>query len=107
MPSLPEWIIWIHGEREGPYTSQQLRRDARVTAQTLVWKEGMTHPRPLQTVPALAWILPFKTSSMDDVGYGGSLTLQPCSPKWGMLGLVLLVMAILWALIQWGSVGPS
>ena len=99
---LPEWYIWIRGEREGPYTQEQLRYDERVTAQTLVWKRGMSRPRPLQSIPALAWMLPFKFSD-SEASYGDSLTLQPFSPKGRLIGFLALILLLLWLLLTWGA----
>jgi hypothetical protein len=35
-----EWFILIEDLEEGPYSSQDLVADYRVTLETLVWKEG-------------------------------------------------------------------
>jgi hypothetical protein len=35
-----EWFLLVAGRKEGPYSFGDLRRDPRVTPDTLVWKKG-------------------------------------------------------------------
>lgn len=47
------WYLDIRGQLEGPYTIRDLRRDKRITPDTLVWREGFAHSVPLRNVPEL------------------------------------------------------
>lgn len=47
------WYIDIQGKREGPFSVFDLRRDERITPDTLVWKEGFTNWKPIRQVPEL------------------------------------------------------
>jgi hypothetical protein len=54
MPRL--WYIQINGKREGPYSVQELKKDTRITPDTLVWMEGFPEWVPVRMVPELAEI---------------------------------------------------
>jgi hypothetical protein len=47
------WYLDIRGHLEGPYSIRDLRRDSRVTPDTLVWREGFAHSVPIRNVPEL------------------------------------------------------
>lgn len=47
------WFIQIDGNKEGPFTAQQLRHDPRITPDTRVWKQGFTQWIALRYVPEL------------------------------------------------------
>ncbi len=44
------WFIFIQGKQEGPYSVLELKRDLRITPDTLVWKEGFLHWVPIRQV---------------------------------------------------------
>ena len=48
------WYIQIEGKKEGPFTPAELKRDARVTPDTLVWKKGYNDWVPIRFVKELA-----------------------------------------------------
>lgn len=48
-----EWYIRIKGQQEGPYSLPELKRDIRITPDTLVWKEGFPQWLPARNVPEL------------------------------------------------------
>jgi hypothetical protein len=92
------WTIWIRGEREGPYTAQQLRDDERVTGNTPAWREGMPRPLPIAEIPTLMWILAFKKLGSTRPAVGQTLTnSSPQSPR-GLLLWVLFscIIVVLW-----------
>jgi hypothetical protein len=37
---IEEWFVLINGNQEGPYNLNQLKKDPRLTPDTLVWKKG-------------------------------------------------------------------
>lgn len=47
------WFIEIKGKREGPYSFQQLKRDWRITPDTLAWKEGLPKWVKVRHIPEL------------------------------------------------------
>lgn len=47
------WYIKIHGSREGPYSIMDLRRDKRITPDTLVWRQGFDRWQKIRYVPEL------------------------------------------------------
>ncbi len=47
------WFLDIRGQLEGPYSARDLKRDIRITPDSLVWKEGFAHPVPIRNVPEL------------------------------------------------------
>lgn len=47
------WFILIEGVKEGPYSISDLRRDPRVTPDTLVWRQGFKSWAPIRDVPEL------------------------------------------------------
>lgn len=54
-PPLPTdmWYYVVNGERRGPVTATALHAESAVTAETLVWRQGMPGWTPLRTVPEL------------------------------------------------------
>lgn len=47
------WYIKIYGKREGPYSIIDLKRDRRITPDTLVWRKGFDCWQPIRYVPEL------------------------------------------------------
>jgi uncharacterized protein DUF4339 len=47
------WFIIIAGKKEGPYSFLDLKRDVRITPDTLIWKEGFATWRPIREVKEL------------------------------------------------------
>jgi hypothetical protein len=47
------WFIQVNGNKEGPFTAQQLRHDQRITPDTRVWKQGFTQWIAIRYVPEL------------------------------------------------------
>lgn len=48
-----EWFVLIDNVKEGPYSIEDLRRDRRVTPDTLVWRQGFETWIPIRNVPEL------------------------------------------------------
>ena len=55
-PPIPAelWYYVVDGQRRGPVAASVLRAEAAVTADTLVWRQGMTAWTPRRAVPELA-----------------------------------------------------
>lgn len=47
------WYIILNEKREGPYSLQDMRKDKRISPETLVWKEGFDKWIPIGEVPEL------------------------------------------------------
>lgn len=47
------WFIQIDGVREGPFSVAELKRNPRITPDTLVWREGFTKWVPIRKVAEL------------------------------------------------------
>jgi len=47
------WYIEIEGKQEGPYNLLELKRDIRLSPDTLVWKKGFEKWIPIRDVPEL------------------------------------------------------
>ena len=76
---LPEikLFIAVSGQQYGPYDfamCKQMVQNGQVTAQSMVWMEGMATWMPASSVPALA---PLFTSVMPSIGQG----MPPIPPK--------------------------
>lgn len=48
-----QWYVLIEGKKEGPFTTKELKRDPRITLDTLVWKKGFADWMPIKNVPEL------------------------------------------------------
>lgn len=47
------WFIQINGNKEGPYSISELKRDRRITPNTLVWRKGFPEWVPIRFVKEL------------------------------------------------------
>lgn len=47
------WYIKVYGSREGPYSALDLKRDRRITPDTLVWRKGFDRWQQIRYVPEL------------------------------------------------------
>ncbi len=47
------WYLLIKGNREGPYSVKELKKDLRISPDTLVWREGFERWVPIGQVPEL------------------------------------------------------
>jgi hypothetical protein len=47
------WFIKVDGQKEGPYSVQELKKHPYMTPDTLVWKEGFKEWLPARYVPEL------------------------------------------------------
>lgn len=47
------WFVLIGDKREGPYSFEDLKDDARITPDTFVWKEGFEDWKKISEVPEL------------------------------------------------------
>lgn len=60
------WYIKIHGTREGPYSVLDLRRDRRITPDTLVWRQGFDRWQQMRYVPELQAVFDDPGSDRDE-----------------------------------------
>ena len=50
------WYLEINGQRDGPWSVGELKRDTRITPDTLAWREGFENWKPLRNIPELQQI---------------------------------------------------
>ncbi len=67
------WYLDIRDHLEGPYSIKDLRRDKRVTPDSLVWKEGFAHSVPIRNVPELKAVFSDEVKPKDKEDSKGSL----------------------------------
>lgn len=48
-----EWFIDIEGKKEGPFSISDLKRDNRITPDTLAWKQGFIRWKKIRDIPEL------------------------------------------------------
>jgi hypothetical protein len=60
------WYVSIHNTQEGPYSVEDLKRDDRITPDTLVWKEGFPRWIPIRDVPELKKIFKDEKKNEND-----------------------------------------
>ena len=56
MTKKKEWYILVHRHQEGPYSLADLKKDSRMTPDTLVWKKGFQEWVPARFVPEIQQI---------------------------------------------------
>jgi hypothetical protein len=66
------WFININKKNEGPFSLAELKRDSRLTPDTLVWKAGFPKWVPIRKVPELQEIFqdecaPFQTPDDEQI----------------------------------------
>ena len=107
-----EWYILIDGKKEGPFSINQLKKDTKVTPDTLVWKNGFKEWLAIRQVPELADlfkdenVIPGKEeNNQDDVSTDlvqqdqAALTLRHDPTQW-VLWLLVLILLLVYILYQ-------
>ena len=104
------WFIFIEGNREGPWSFEDLKSDTRITPDTLVWKDGFANWKKISEVPELKALFKDVPGSKEDedkdvevVGVGkpseGELTMdirqEPPYLLWILIALISLLYIIL------------
>ncbi len=83
---LKEWYILIAEKQEGPYSIADLRKDSRITPDTMVWKQGFEKWLPMRDVPELKNLFEDAAEDKDNVPPAplilddGTLTLRSEPP---------------------------
>src|SRR5580704_5210344 len=93
------WFFASRGQQQGPYPEAQFREligSGAVTAETLVWSEGMTGWQKAGDIPGLFFgsgappAIPHSGGPLTSAGLrGGPLSIE--LPLWGFLGRMLLL----------------
>jgi hypothetical protein len=60
------WFILIEDKQEGPYSIEDLKKDHRLTPDTLVWREGMASWTAIRKIYELREIFEDKKPSQSD-----------------------------------------
>lgn len=61
-----EWYIRIEGASEGPYSISDLKKDPRLTPDTLAIREGMQNWLPIKDIPELKEIFEEKKTGTEE-----------------------------------------
>ncbi len=48
-----EWFIQLDGHSEGPFSIEDLKKEYRITPDTLAWREGQGEWLPMRSIPEL------------------------------------------------------
>jgi hypothetical protein len=95
------WFFASQGRQQGPYPEAQLREliaSGAVTAETLVWTEGMTGWQKAGEIPGLLSgasgppVIPQSGRPIVGTGGHGAAPLSIELPLWAFLGRILLLM---------------
>lgn len=62
------WYIQVDGTREGPFSFQELKKDLRITPDTLIWKSGFKKWVPIRSVPELKELFKDEPTPDHDIG---------------------------------------
>ena len=60
------WFIYIDGQKQGPYSLADLKRDSRITPDTLVWKPGFKDWTPIRNVVELKSLFEDETQEKEE-----------------------------------------
>lgn len=71
------WFICIDGKREGPFSVQDLKRDHRLSPDTLVWKEGFSKWKKIRHVPELKEVFFDEKTDQDNLIEKAQLIVTP------------------------------
>jgi hypothetical protein len=75
------WFIIIDGIKKGPFSFLDLKRNERITPDTLAWKEGFSSWRPIREIGELQDL--FKDEPEPDANDDESINIKvkPCRPE--------------------------
>ena len=78
------WYIQVEGQKEGPYSIQDLKIHPRMTPDTLVWKAGFKDWLPARKVPELKVLF---EDEEPDTELKDRFKIKPVSPNDSILAL--------------------
>lgn len=86
-PPLQQYHVVVQGQQQGPFGPDQLRamaQNGQISADSMVWTEGMSSWQPLKSLPDLAAILPAAQTPPPLPGGGGQTpAVTPPQPQPG------------------------
>ncbi len=99
------WFVLIEGKKDGPFSIKELKKDKRITPDTLVWKEGFKEWVAIRFVSELKDLFrdenvvkkddesnePVSTDLMQEQA---ALTLRQDPSQWILLVLVLILLLV-------------
>jgi hypothetical protein len=107
-----EWFIIVGNQQEGPYDLIDLKKDPRVTPDTLVWKKGFKEWVPARLVAALTALFEDETESQPlhekpktkplktDLGLEQVTVAMHQDPYQLLLWILLLLLVLFYAFYQ-------
>ncbi len=112
--SIEEWFIQIEGKQEGPFSFEELKRDRRITPDTLVWKAGFSNWLPIRKVAELRDLFKDEENenSSDEENEDKARTLSKKSldndvltlqydPSHWIVWLIIILIILLYVLFRW------
>lgn len=106
---MKEWYIKINNHEEGPFTLAQLKRDMRITPDTLVWKKGFKRWKQIREVKELSKLFkdeekpPEKKKKGDNgskIKKGDEVIAIPYDPFQFWWLLVILILLVFYTLYR-------
>lgn len=100
------WFIEIEGKREGPYSVMDLKRDKRITPDTLAWRPGFENWVPIRNIPELKKIFEeeFEEEAEEETGPIPAdeliLLIEKEPPYLFFIWLVIVVLIMFYVLYQ-------
>lgn len=104
------WFININGKREGPFSISDLKRDLRITPDTLVWREGFAEWKKMRDVQELKEVFADeKSKDKEDLNGKGCLLATPRDeiildlrkePPYLFWMMMIILLALLYATFQ-------
>lgn len=102
------WYISINNTQEGPYSVEELKRDHRITPDTLVWKEGFPRWIPVRDVPELRKIFKDEDKSDDEeekekkpsINLYDEMALAYQQDPNSIFWLIVVILALIYSLYQ-------
>lgn len=102
------WYISINNTQEGPYSVEELKRDHRITPDTLVWKEGFPRWIPIRDVPELRKIFKDEDKNNDEeekekktsINLYDEMALAYQQDPNSIFWLIVVILALIYSLYQ-------
>jgi len=103
------WFLFINGQREGPKSYDELKKDSRLNPDHLVWKQGFENWKKIRDVPELDALFKDENDNKNDNPESlenietepprDELALDMQEPPY-FFWLLLVLISIIYVLIQ-------
>lgn len=106
---IKEWYVIIEGHVKGPLTINELRKEWKITPDTLVWKEGFGEWLPIRLIPELKILFedppakkptpPIEPPAKKPLAQNEVLTVH-FPPPYLITGLIVVILLLLYFLLM-------